>query len=473
MNFSNIKLNNFKEEIKNKKVAVIGIGISNIPAIEYLVSLGANVTAHDKKEVLDKECDVLKNLNIKFVLGEHYLDNLTEYDYILRSPGIKPFLPEIEAAKNSGVIITSEIELLVELSPCKIIGITGSDGKTTTTTLVSKFLEKAGYKVWLGGNIGIPLFSKIDEINQDDIVVIELSSFQLMTMKDSANISIITNISPNHLDYHRDFDEYIDSKANIFAYQKQGDIVVLNCDNPYTSRYLKYLEDNKIMSDKRYFSVIEPVKQGVFLKNGYIVSSIDSKEEVIAEISQVKLVGIHNLANICAASSAVIHLTGTEVIKEVITTFAGVEHRMELVRENRNVKWYNDSIGSSPARTIAGLSAFNQKVILIAGGYDKNIPYDDLGKYIIDKVKVLLLIGKTAPKIEKSVLDEAAKNNLNMNEICKIVNLANLEECVRYANNIAKDGDVVVLSPASASFDMYKNFEARGDHFKKLVNELN
>lgn len=472
MQYINTKLTEFKEEIKGKNVAVLGIGISNIPAIEYLVSLGANVEARDKKEVLDSDCDDLKKLNINFVLGQNYLDNLENFDYIMRSPGVKPFLPELKSAEKGGVKITSEIELLMSLCPSKTIGVTGSDGKTTTTTLISKFLEKAGYTVWLGGNIGKPLFSKLDSMTDKDIVVLELSSFQLMTMNESPNISVITNISPNHLDYHRSFDEYVDAKANVFLHQKEGDIVVLNSDSSYTNRYIQNILDRKINTNLRYFSVIDNIQSGVFLKNGYIFSNVDDKEEVIAPITDVKLVGIHNLANICAASSAVIHLTGIEPIKQVITTFTGVEHRMELVRERNGIRWYNDSIGTSPSRTIAGLVSFDKKIILIAGGYDKNIPYDVIGQYIIDKVKTLILLGKTAPKIQKAVLDEAGKQNIDVSDICNIVNVASLEDAVDYANKITDMGDIVVLSPASASFDMYKNFEERGDHFKRLVNEL-
>ncbi len=472
MQFVNYKLNEFKKYIKGKNVALAGIGISNIPAAKYLLELGAFVTILDKKEVLGNECNILKHLNVNFILGKDYLNNLEKYDVILRSPGIKPFLMEFEKARSAGVKITSEIELLMELCPCKIVGITGSDGKTTTTTLVSKFLEQASYKVWLGGNIGFPLFSKIDEMREEDIVVLELSSFQLMTMKKSPNISVITNISPNHLDYHRDFNEYINAKANIFNFQKNCDVIVLNKDNQYTKRYLEYISNKKIENEVRFFSVVEEPKNAVFLKNGYIVSNFKGKEEIISKIEDVKLVGIHNLANICAASSAVLPLVSIEDIKKVVTTLKGVEHRMELVRQRNGVKWYNDSIGTSPTRTIAGLVAFNQKVILIAGGYDKNIPYDDIGKYIIDKVSVLILLGKTAPKIKEAVLNEAKKQKLTSNQICDIIDMNSLEECVHYASGIAKQGDIVVMSPASASFDMYKNFEERGDHFKKLVNDL-
>lgn len=460
------KLENFKNEIKNKKIAVLGIGISNIPAISYLVKLGAKVTARDKKEVLGQEADDLKELNIEYVLGEDYLEGLEEYDYILRSPGIKPFLPQIENAVKAGVILTSEIELVMSLAPCKIIGVTGSDGKTTSTTLIAKFLEEAGYRVFLGGNIGTPIFARLEEMKKEDIVVLELSSFQLMTLQESPNIAVITNVSPNHLDYHRNFEEYIMAKANIFLNQKADDLLVLNQDNiEFTKRY-----ESLSKSNIRKFSIIDQVESGTYLEEGNIVTTVRGTKEIIEHIQNVKLVGMHMIANICTAITAVVDMTGIEPIRKVITTFPGVEHRMEFVREVNGVKWYNDSIASSPTRTIAGLKSFQQKLILISGGYDKNVPYDELGAYIIDKVKELILIGKTAPKIEDSVLQEAKKQGIELS--LNIVRLTTMQEAVLYASKIAKSGDIVYLSPASASFDLYKNFEERGNHFKSLVNEL-
>ena len=468
----NLKLKKFQHDIKGKRVAVIGIGISNIPAIEYLAKLGARVTALDKKEALGEECKKLQYLGVEFILGEHYLSKLSNYDYILRSPGIKPFLPEIEEAVAKGVKLISEVELVAALAPCKVIGVTGSDGKTTTTTLIAKFLEKAGYHVWLGGNIGTPLFTKLDEMQDTDIVVLELSSFQLMTLKERINIAVVTNISPNHLDYHRSYGEYILAKANIFLHQQKEDIVVFNQDDKQTKDYIDLLENNHVRTHIREFSMVEDVKKGVYLQEDNIVSNVAGEEEFVAKIVDVKLVGIHNLANICAAASAVIDMTGIEPIREVITTFQGVEHRMEFVREVDGVKWYNDSIGTSPTRTIAGLVSFRQKIILIAGGYDKNIPYDEMGEYILNKVKALILMGKTAPKIEEAVRQEAERQDLVLEEVMDVIHCNNLEECVKQASKLAKEGDSVVLSPASASFDLYKNFEERGNHFKALVEAL-
>ena len=471
-------IENFKKSMHEKNIGIIGIGVSNIPLVKYLASLGSKVIAFDKRENLLSEQPELKELNVNYVLGEDYLARISDFDlyYIFRSPGVRPFYPELEEAVNNGIVMTSEIEMLLELAPCKVVGITGSDGKTTTTTLVSKFLEEAGYKVWLGGNIGTPIFTKIEEMKQDDIIVLELSSFQLMTCKASPNISVITNVSPNHLDYHRSYDEYIDAKANIFKHQRDGDTVVFNLEDEFTNRFLEEVKNSGIDRSVRYFNLknINKEEPGVYLDNENIVSNVNGNLEVIDNISNVKLVGMHNIANICAAASAVINLTGIDPIRSVITTFGGVEHRMELVREFNEVKWYNDSIGTSPTRTIAGLKSFGQRIILIAGGYDKNLEYDPIAPYILDKVKTLILMGKTALKIEKSVIDEIAKRDRQNEEYIKpdIITLSSMEECVDYAASIAQSKDIIVLSPASASFDMYKNFEVRGNHFKDLVNKL-
>lgn len=468
----NKKLEEFKKNIAGKNVAVIGIGISNIPAIKYLIKLGAKVSARDKKENLSENLKELKDLNIEFVLGENYLSGLEKYDYIFRSPGVKPFTYEIERAVEEGSKLTSEIEKVIELAPCKVIGVTGSDGKTTTTTLISKFLEKAGYKVWVGGNIGTPLFSSIEEIKKDDIIVLELSSFQLMTLTSSPDVSVITNVSPNHLDYHRSYNEYIMAKANIFLNQAENSNLILNLDDEFTPKYIQLAKERNVSINIYEFSVKDETKKGVFLKDENIVSNLNGKEEKICSISDVKLVGVHNLANICAASCAVNGLVSNNDIKDVVSTFNGVEHRMELTRIKNDITWYNDSIGTSPTRTIAGLKSFKQKVILIAGGYDKKIPYEPLAPYIIEKVKHLILVGKTSEKIKDAVFKEAKEKNIDIDKVLNIVEFETLADCVNYANKIAIKNDIVVMSPASASFDMYKNFEERGNYFKELVNKL-
>ena len=467
----NNKLENFKNNIKNKKVGIIGLGISNIPAIQYLASMGAKVTALDKREKIDIDITELENMGVEFVLGEHYLQNLADFDYILRSPGVRPFTPELEKAVESGAILTSEIELLMELAPCKIFAVTGSDGKTTTTTLISMFLKEAGFNVWLGGNIGTPLFSKLDEITEEDIIVLELSSFQLMTAKKSADIAVVTNISPNHLDYHRSYEEYIEAKENIFLHKPNG-VVVLNADDEMTNKFITDIDVNDLNSNVKFFSLSDKNNIGAYFDGKAVCFNDGNEKQIIEYKDNIRLVGIHNIANICAAASAVIELTGIEPIKQVVTTFNGVKHRMEHIATINNVKWYNDSIGTSPSRTMAGLKSFDKKIILIAGGYDKKIPYDVIGKPILDSVKCLVLLGSTAPKIEKAVIDAAKEHNIDLKTTIDIHNFKTLEECVHFCYSIAKSEDVVVMSPASASFDLYKNFEQRGEHFVSLVKGL-
>lgn len=468
----NEKLELFKIGIKNKKIAVLGIGRSNIPAIQFLNKLGAKISVRDKNKSALEKCPELVKLDIELLLGDNYLSNLDKFDYILRTPGIKPFLPEIEEAIKKGVKLTSEIELLIDLAPCKVIGVTGSDGKTTTTTLISKFLEKEGYKVWLGGNIGKSIFAEIEKMDRKDIIVLELSSFQLMTLRKSPNISVITNISPNHLDYHRSFEEYVLAKANIFFKQTKNDIIVLNNDDKYTEKYLSIIQTNKIQTNIRRFSLNGEVEKGAYLENDEIIYNDGKEKTKICNKKDVKLVGMHNIANICTAISACFDLVSIESIKDVITNFSGVEHRMEFVRCVSGVNYYNDSIASSPTRTIAGLKSFKDKIILIAGGYDKHIPYDVIGKYIIEKVKILLLVGATSEKIKEAVITEAKKENVDIEETIDIKEFSNLKDCLDYALIHSTSGDNVVMSPASASFDMYKDFEERGNYFKELVNEL-
>ena len=450
------KLEKFKNEIKNKKVAVIGIGVSNKPLIKTLVEYGALVTAKDRNINLGNIKEELESIGVKFDLGDKYLEGLDNFDYIFRSPGIKPFLPEIKQASDKGVVITSEIEEVVNLAPCKVIGITGSDGKTTTTTVIGEILKNSGYNVYVGGNIGTPIFSKLESIKETDVIVLELSSFQLMTFKTSPNISVITNISPNHLDYHNDYEEYILSKANIFL--KDGnEELVLNNEDKMTNKF-KGIYDKKL----KLFSLKEKLNSGAYLKDDKIMYN----DTYICDRQDVKLVGIHNVANILTAITAIFEMVKIEDIVKVVKTFSGVPHRMELINSDGDIKWYNDSIASSPTRTIAGLNSFKDKIILIAGGYDKKISYEPLGKYLVDKVKVLILLGDTANKIKEVAL------KYDYDKTIKIVEVNTMDEAVSYAKSIAVKGDKVVMSPASASFDKYKNFEERGNHFIKLVNSL-
>lgn len=466
--FTNKNLEEFKTYVKGKYVAIMGMGVSNTPLIKYLMDLDANITVFDKKseEELDKSLiEEYAIQGVKFSLGENYLKNLVGYDIIFRSPSMRPDIPELEKELDRGAILTSEIEMLIDLCPGKIIGITGSDGKTTTTTLIYKMLEAAGYHCYLGGNIGIPLFAKIDEMRSEDIIVLELSSFQLMTLKKSPQIAVVTNVSPNHLDIHKSYEEYIEAKKNIFKYQDKDGIVVLNYDNDIT-RDFSLEAKGKV----RYFSTRVKLDEGVILDNNMIKISEDKIRKQIINVDDILLLGAHNIENACTAIAAVKDLVKPEDIVSVLTTFKGVEHRNEFVRLLNGVKWYNDSIGSSPTRTIAGLVSFKNKVILIAGGYDKHLDYTDMGRYIVDHVKTLVLLGQTKEKIKTATLQEIERRGGNID--LPIIECTSLEEAVNKAYEIASEGDTVFFSPASASFDMFKNFEERGNKYKELVHSI-
>lgn len=466
--FTNKNLEEFKTYVKGKYVAIMGMGVSNTPLIKYLMDLDANITVFDKKseEELDKSLiEEYAIQGVKFSLGENYLKNLVGYDIIFRSPSMRPDIPELEKELDRGAILTSEIEMLIDLCPGKIIGITGSDGKTTTTTLIYKMLEAAGYHCYLGGNIGIPLFAKIDEMRSEDIIVLELSSFQLMTLKKSPQIAVVTNVSPNHLDIHKSYEEYIEAKKNIFKYQDKDGIVVLNYDNDITRDF-----SLEAKGEVRYFSTRVKLDDGVILDNNMIKISEDKIRKQIINVDDILLLGAHNIENACTAIAAVKDLVKPEDIVSVLTTFKGVEHRNEFVRLLNGVKWYNDSIGSSPTRTIAGLVSFKNKVILIAGGYDKHLDYTDMGRYIVDHVKTLVLLGQTKEKIKTATLQEIERRGGNID--LPIIECTSLEEAVNKAYEVASEGDTVFFSPASASFDMFKNFEERGNKYKELVHSI-
>ena len=374
-----------------------------------------------------------------------------------------PTVPELVEEAKRGAIVTTEIELLMKLCPGKVIGITGSDGKTTTTTLIYEILKQNGYNCYLGGNIGTPLFTKLSEMTPDDIVVLELSSFQLMGMEISPEISVITNITPNHLNVHSSYEEYIDAKKSIYKYQDEKGILVLNYDNPVTKNLDKEANGKVI-----FFSSKHKLDDGIILDDNIIKECNDKLRRHILNTNSVNLRGTHNYENICAALAATKTLVDIEDAINVVKNFSGVQHRLEFVREIDGVKWYNDSIGTSPTRTIAGLNSFSEKIVLIAGGYDKHLDYTPIAKPILENVSKLILIGDTAPKIFDAVKEEAEKQNIDL----PIYMCDKFEDIISTAKKIAKPGEIVLFSPASASFDMFKNFEERGNKFKELVNNL-
>lgn len=455
----NSGLHDYLSSLHNKQIYVIGIGVSNMPLIEKMVDAGLNVTACDRRDrsAFGGSLDLLERRGLSVHLGADYLDHLDGADIIFRTPGMRPDLPQLNRAVELGAQLTSEMEVFFDLCPCRIIAITGSDGKTTTTTIVAGLLKEAGYRVFVGGNIGHPLLCEVDEMNPDDIVVLELSSFQLMTMNKSAAIAVVTNLAPNHLDVHKSMDEYIEAKKNIFIHQESEDKLIINADNEITSAF-KPQARGEVVTFGRCKPADICVKDGVIFYHG---------RRILAE-NEIRIPGTHNVENYMAAIAAVDGLVPEEVIVHFAETFGGVAHRIELVRELDGVRYYNDSIASSPSRTIAGLKSFEQKVILIAGGYDKQIPYDDLGPYITKHVKHLILTGDTADKIYKAVLSAADYAH----ESPRITHCDDLESAVRTARDVACSGDVVILSPASASFDRFKNFEERGNCFKTYVNQL-
>lgn len=450
--------NDFKEIIRNKRVAVIGIGVSNTPLIKMLVKLGAHVTACDKQTDIGELRPQLEQMGIKLWLGEDYLSGASECDIIFRTPSMLPSNEFLINAKEKGIYVTSEMAEFIKYCPAKIFGITGSDGKTTTTTIISEMLKKQGYRVFLGGNIGNPLFNEIENISKEDYVVVELSSFQLMDIDFSPEISVITNLSPNHLDIHRDMNEYVHAKENIFLNQNKDGILILNEDNEIT-RGMK----SKAQGIVRTFSLKDHssyayLKDNKLICNGQVVCSADN----------IKLPGSHNIENLLAAFCAVSDYISYENMKQVAETFTGVEHRIEFVRELEGVKYYNDSIASSPTRTIAGLYSFKNPVILIAGGYDKKIPFDELASRGIDKIKILILLGNTKEKIKEAFDRELKERNIKL----PIFYANSLEEAVSSAKANSINGDIILMSPACASFDMFKNFELRGKAFKEIVNNL-
>ena len=466
MEYVNEKLNEFNDYIRFRKVAVIGMGVSNLPLLDYLYEKKANVTIFDEKDLDSISNDIMEKIReygFQFHFGENCLEYLKNFNLIFRSPSCLPTRKELEEEAKRGAIVTTEIELLMKMCPCKIVGVTGSDGKTTTTSLINAILKHAGYSTFLGGNIGTPLFTRLNEMKPSDVVVLELSSFQLMGMEVSPHIAVITNITPNHLNIHKDYQEYIDAKKNIFKYQEQDDILVLNYDNEITKECAKEAHGKVI-----FFSSKTKLDNGYIVDEDVIKKCEDKVRKHILNVEDVILRGEHNYQNIATAIAATSSMVDIEKAVEAVKEFKPVEHRIEFVRESDGVKWYNDSASSSPSRTLSGINAFKEDIILIAGGYDKNLDYTPLAKTIVNKTKALILIGQTANKIFDAVKCELELENKELD----IYMCNSLEETIQIAKKRAKSGQVVLFSPASASFDMFKNFADRGNKFKKLVNEL-
>ena len=454
----------YLEELSGRSVTVIGMGISNVPLIKMLLRAGVKVTVRDKatREKVADLAQELESLGAKLILGPDYLENLSE-DLIFRTPGLSPNTPQLAQAVENGAALSSEMEVFFQTCPSHLIAVTGSDGKTTTTTIISEFLKEAGKTVYVGGNIGKPLLPDVPDMEPEDFAVLELSSFQLMTMNQSPNVAVITNLAPNHLDYHHTMEEYTNAKKNIFLHQSENDRLVLNYDNDVTRSMAA-----EAVCPVTWFSRKERLEEGVYLRDGAIWLTNEMGSREVLPLSDIQLPGVHNIENYMAAIAAVDGLVPDKCVRAVARRFKGVEHRIELVRELDGVKYYNDSIGTSPSRTTACLESFNQKIILIAGGYDKGVPFTQLGVEIVGHVKALFLTGNTAGAIREAVQQAPGYAESGM----ILTETEDLAAAVAAAHKAAKPGDVVVLSPACAAFDHFKNFMERGQVFKKLVQEL-
>jgi UDP-N-acetylmuramoylalanine--D-glutamate ligase len=458
-----LSIQDYLAGLRGKRVAVIGIGVSNKPLIKMLLRAGISVTACDKnkREDFGGDAEELESLGAELRLGPDYLKKL-DHDVIFRTPGMRPDVPELLAAKEKGSVITSEMEVFFEVCPCHTIGVTGSDGKTTTTTIIASLLKKAGYSTYVGGNIGKPLLANVDGMEPDDWAVLELSSFQLMTMERSPEIAVVTNLAPNHLDIHKSMEEYVAAKKNIFSHQSVSGRAVFNEDNDITRGFADFVGDRAVRFSRR-----RELQRGIYGKDGAIWCANEKGRRQVLPLRGILLPGDHNVENFMAAIAAVDGLVSDEVVRDFAASFTGVEHRIELVRTLNGVRYYNDSIASSPSRTIAGLRSFREKVILIAGGYDKHIPFEVLGPEVVQHVKELILTGATAAKIRAAV--EGCPDYQGQPPILEFEDFT---EAVMAAHHTAEPGDVVILSPACASFDRFKNFAQRGEAFKKIIYEL-
>jgi len=457
-------LDNYLHSLEKKSIAVVGYGVSNAPLTELLLDRGLDVTVCDKRtEAEFEEAQLLRARGANLRLGASYLEGLHE-DVIFRTPGLHPYTKELQNAVRDGSILTSEMEAFFSVCPCRTIAITGSDGKTTTSTLISLLLKESGHNVFLGGNIGAPLLDKVPQMKPEDFAVLELSSFQLHSMKCAPNVAVITNISPNHLDVHPTLEDYVNAKRSIFLSQRETDRLVLNADDPHTAEFA-----SEARAELRYFGYGHSVPSGCFCVDELIYSARSYEVREVMATSSILIPGVHNVENYMAAYAATDGFITDSAFRKVARTFPGVPHRIELVRELNGVKYYNDSIASSPTRTIAGLRCFRKiKPILIAGGHDKHVPFDELGAEIVQRVKALYLTGETAFRIKDAVQQTPGYNRLTL----PIFVIDDFREAVLSASKSAEEGDVVILSPACSSFDKFKNFVERGNTFRRIVLEM-
>ncbi|HSL93447.1 MAG TPA: UDP-N-acetylmuramoyl-L-alanine--D-glutamate ligase [Bacillota bacterium] len=454
-------------DLRNKKSAVMGLGLrSGVPLVRFLLDAGCEVTVFDRStaEQLADVVQALDGLPVSFVCGDGYLDHLHGFDFLFRTPIMRPDLPEIETALAQGAVLSSEIELIFDLCRAPITAVTGSDGKTTTTSLIYEILKHNGRQVYLGGNIGRSLIEEVLEIPATAEVILELSSFQLMTMRQSPAVAVMTNLSPNHLDVHASYEEYTQAKANIWRWQSPEDIAVFNLDDELTRAM-----SAEAAGQVYHFSRRGEPRRGVFVRGTEMLVKGEDDEQHLLDTSDLKLKGVHNWENAAAAACACLARgVGLSDVADALRSFTGVEHRLELVRELNGVFFYNDSIASSPTRTIAGIHAVGGDLVLIAGGSDKYVSFDSLAETVVDRVRAVALIGVTAGKIDEAIERAEAKSSRRVQR----VHCSSMAEALDWCRATAVPGTSVMLSPACASFDMFKNFEDRGRQFKDLVQAL-
>lgn len=455
-------------EFYGQKVLILGLGREGKSLARFLSRKGAEVTISDlkNKESLSREINELDGIEARYALEGHPESLLQETDKVYVSPGVPPDIPILKEARRRGTPLGSETRLFFSLCRAPIIGITGSSGKTTTTALVGEMLKAGGKKVYVGGNIGTPLLEIAEEIPSPAWVVLELSSFQLEDLDTSPEIAAVLNITPNHLDRHHTMEAYIAAKLNILHFQNTIDTAVLGWDNP-TVRGLREDCRGRVL----FFGLKKMPNGGGFAREGRIILRRDGEEEEVCAVSEVRLRGEHNLQNVLAAAT-IASAAGGEIpaISQTIKAFTALEHRLELVREIDGVLYHNDSIATTPERTIAALNSFPELIILLAGGREKHLPLQGLATLITEKVRVLFLFGEAAQLIGQAVEEAKKINRLPQPEIRYV---QDLEQAVKEAHHLARRGEVVLLSPACASFDLYRDFEERGRHFKALVQGLN
>ncbi|MBI2849047.1 MAG: UDP-N-acetylmuramoyl-L-alanine--D-glutamate ligase [Chloroflexi bacterium] len=450
-----------REEFKGKKVTVVGLGREGTALVRFLVPCGAIVTVSDAKSAVQLRDSLaqIAHLAVRLSLDGNRIEDTIWADTIFVSPGVPKDLPCLEAARQRGIIISSESQLVLDSCPAPIIGVTGSAGKSTTTTLIGEMLKRAGKHVLVGGNLGYPIIDRMEQATEASWVVMELSSFQLETIKKSPPWAIITNIKPDHFDRHPSWEDYVAAKANIFKHQTIHHAVILNYDDP-TTRAMAQDSPSPVW----FFSLKGPVERGAFLHQGWLMVEDGGGEEALLPVRDVLVLGSHNLYNVLAAS-LVARLCGVETaaIRETVSTFKGLQHRLELVATIGGVAYYDDSIATTPERSIAAMKAFDRPVVLLAGGRTKNLPLDGLAQVVRDRCKGVVLFGEAGELLERALSQQGS---------VPTVRASHLEEAVSVAHQQAEDGDIVLLAPACTSYDEFANFEERGRRFKELVCRL-